>query len=1065
MAELTPKKGYQIALERIRESKHKSAKELNLADLCLEILPPELWGLTELTSLYLGGSHSQNFNRLTTLPSEIGQLTNLTLLDISGPYANSFSIGNGFFTSLPSEIGALTKLTSLRLNNNYISYLPAEIGQLTNLTSLDIYVNELKSLPPEIGKLTKLTRLDAISNHFTSLPSEIGQLIHLTLLQLDNNQLSELPPEIGQLTALTSLYLSNNSLTSLPPEIGQLARLELLILSNREIMIDMDGCITPGKNKIKSLPPEILNLKTLKDLDLRGNPLSIPAKILGQTNAQTIFNYLARRPASLLITGQLKQGGIGPKEETNPPQAYPNTVADITQLLKNKLIEALQEKNNSIPHGFEAEAMEVDELVSRRLKDPTVYESLVVVLERISSRLSVKDNSAFHANTLVLLGNTYCELRTNDRTANLLKAVDLYRQARNIVNPKLTPQFYASVLHALGNVYSELTTGDQADNLLLAIEHLQEAESFCDPEEDPNLYAQIQIGLGTGYNNLPIRDKKINTKLAIDYFQRAQKYCSPKNSPTIYSTLMNNLGNTFANSIYGDRDENLAQAIDSYKKALSCFPNTDPFDHARTYTNLGRAYTLLSTGNKAENILAAIDYYKKALDIQAPNTAPRDYAMTQNNLGLAYFMLPAGNRQKNLNDAVDCFKRALEIYTPDADPLKCRTASFALGKVLSELGLWEQAYIHFRNAILAANELFSSSKWVENEWADAETNSVLKLYENMVTVCLHLLMDADKRRDALIFAEAGKARIFLDLLGNTEIPQPPDVQSSLITHEASLISQLRETELSLSSAASSSRFERELIDRRKHLKHELESLWKNLETTYPSAREYLALRRNEILKWSDIQSLSSNLGNDTAVIEFFNVDNGIAIFILRNDWQQPEILFLNIPQDRLRYRYLLPYAEEIFDKRLSIKPSHNWLELGEELLAPLEDYLQGMKLVYFIPHGWLHLLPIHALNINGEPFIQHHAAAYSPSAAVLQRIRASNNSVSKIDSPLVMGFTPDSKPDEQNYFLDEARAIANHFGGDALINRMPHLKIYRYFPKKPIWYIYPAMDTLTRWIL
>ena len=59
-----------------------------------------------------------------------------------------------------------------------------------------------------------------------------------------------------------------------------------------------------------------------------------------------------------------------------------------------------------------------------------------------------------------------------------LRQLISYRQARNIVNPKLTPQFYASVLHALGNVYSELTTGDQADNLLLAIEHLQEAESF-----------------------------------------------------------------------------------------------------------------------------------------------------------------------------------------------------------------------------------------------------------------------------------------------------------------------------------------------------------------------------------------------------------------------------------------------------------------------------------------------------------------------------------------------------------------------------------------------------------
>jgi CHAT domain-containing protein len=41
-------------------------------------------------------------------------------------------------------------------------------------------------------------------------------------------------------------------------------------------------------------------------------------------------------------------------------------------------------------------------------------------------------------------------------------------------------------------------------------------------------------------------------------------------------------------------------------------------------------------------------------------------------------------------------------------------------------------------------------------------------------------------------------------------------------------------------------------------------------------------------------------------------------------------------------------------------------------------------MIYFVPYGWLHYIPMHALELNSEPLIKKHAILYSPSASLLQ---------------------------------------------------------------------------------
>ena len=113
-------------------------------------------------------------------------------------------------TALPPEIGQLTALEALYLQLSQLTTLPPEIGQLTELRELYLGQNRLATLPPEIGQLTALKSLSLRSNKLAMLPPEIGQLTGLKRLTLNNNKLTSLPSEICQLTALEVLALSDN---------------------------------------------------------------------------------------------------------------------------------------------------------------------------------------------------------------------------------------------------------------------------------------------------------------------------------------------------------------------------------------------------------------------------------------------------------------------------------------------------------------------------------------------------------------------------------------------------------------------------------------------------------------------------------------------------------------------------------------------------------------------------------------------------------------------------------------------------------------------------------------
>src|SRR5689334_13431020 len=81
------KSSEEVASDLIEETLQHGATELDLSEMGLSQLPPEIWQLTHLERLNLSR------NELTELPPEIGELTNLQSLDLA----------SNQLTSLPSE--------------------------------------------------------------------------------------------------------------------------------------------------------------------------------------------------------------------------------------------------------------------------------------------------------------------------------------------------------------------------------------------------------------------------------------------------------------------------------------------------------------------------------------------------------------------------------------------------------------------------------------------------------------------------------------------------------------------------------------------------------------------------------------------------------------------------------------------------------------------------------------------------------------------------------------------------------------------------------------------------
>lgn len=163
-----------------------------------------------LAHVFSGGVESRAQSRRRAIERELAQASR------GGTWLNLSDMG---LREIPPQVWEFEHLTQLDLTGNRIKVLPPDIARLTNLEHLSLDGNRLEELPPEIGQLSHLEWLDLDGNRLTALPPEFARLQTLTHLQIQYNRWETFPPEILELPNLKLLFLAGNRLGELPPAI------------------------------------------------------------------------------------------------------------------------------------------------------------------------------------------------------------------------------------------------------------------------------------------------------------------------------------------------------------------------------------------------------------------------------------------------------------------------------------------------------------------------------------------------------------------------------------------------------------------------------------------------------------------------------------------------------------------------------------------------------------------------------------------------------------------------------------------------------------------------------
>ncbi|WP_448591613.1 CHAT domain-containing protein, partial [Thermoflexus hugenholtzii] len=425
-----------------------------------------------------------------------------------------------------------------------------------------------------------------------------------------------------------------------------------------------------------------------------------------------------------------------------------------------------------------------------------------------------------------------------------------------------------------------------------------------------------------------------------------------------------------------------------------------------------RAYTANTLGNCIEDYPfktpahreRRVESYREALTIWQQEGDERRAAMLQNNLGNAYSNLAAvRDREANLERAIAAYREALGMID----------RFLVAASVAAQLGLQE-------------------------EWAG--------LYARAVEACHR----AGQPALAFAIAEGSKSRLLTGLLGRGDLPAPDVLTAELVAQERALADRLNALDAAALARHGRATTAEEGVARLAHLQQrqalvdQLRAVWQKMEGYGPQASDYVALRRGDRPSWEGLARLAEALGPQTALLSLFTTGERILLFVLRAGWERPQSVEVSLAPNELRYVYLANYADEVLNRRRHLQAgrplTHRWRGLGQPLLSPVLPYLEGVTHLVIAPESLFHMLPLHALELNGEgeTLLDRYALSYIPALGLLERLWRRRPIVQ--GEAVVVGYTPADPTTQQGQverqlFLGEARAVAKQMGVEALLDQ------------------------------
>jgi CHAT domain-containing protein len=386
----------------------------------------------------------------------------------------------------------------------------------------------------------------------------------------------------------------------------------------------------------------------------------------------------------------------------------------------------------------------------------------------------------------------------------------------------------------------------------------------------------------------------------------------------------------------------------------------------------------------------AAGHYAEAVWVAAQADAPLAEAGAWGRSLLARWL--CGEAARALGQAREA-RRILEAALREADqhvaPQVTQRCHTSLGLLAATAGNAVEAEASFKQAIAIIEDL--RAPLPAEEFRTAFVADKLTPYAELARLCLD---DGRPERvaEALGYVERARSRALVDMLGGalTARLKPDD------PFEAELVRRLETLREELNWFYSQINHPRDsLASRSAAVMASLHEAAREREAAVLEITRQLRQRGHSPLvrvEPLDLALLQRELGEDTALVEYFSLDGELLAFVVTNERvevvrqlgseaeAEAALHQLHFQMEALRYG---PGRVSQHLDQLAARARRHLNALYAMLLEPLEPRLGTRRLVV-VPHRSLHYVPFHALHDGRRYVIERREVSYAPSAGVLR---------------------------------------------------------------------------------
>ena len=321
---------------------------------------------------------------------------------------------------------------------------------------------------------------------------------------------------------------------------------------------------------------------------------------------------------------------------------------------------------------------------------------------------------------------------------------------------------------------------------------------------------------------------------------------------------------------------------------------------------------------------------------------------------------------------------------------RCHTSLGLIGEAFGDTFGAERA---FKDAIASIEAI--RAPLPAEEFRTAFMANKLIPYTEMVRLCL---ADGSPGRvaEALGYIERARSRVLLDMLSGAvaSSPKPRD------GFEAGLYARLEMLREELNWFYSQINLpENDIYSRGAEAMTEFHNEVREREIAISEITLQLRQRNVGVPAESetfDITTLRTDLGAETALVEYFSLDHQLLAFVVTDEGielvhlpeteEQVEAALRQFHFQLGALRHGAASLQGHFSE-LAIRARHHLSRLYDLLMKPIEERLGTRRLVV-VPHRILHYVPFHALFDGSSYLIEHREVCCVPSAAVLHHCMA-----------------------------------------------------------------------------